>query len=211
MAKHRPFTTLLWVAIIVVVVCVGGTAGIRYLIPLATYSVASSSGEPTLHKDEIVLVDSPRAFCQIKEPAPGQLVVHRKPTDRFKYIKRIVAGPGATVQMKAGRLFIDGQAVPTEPLGPDPAEAGSTLWRELLPDGKSYTVRDMGRTQFDDTSPVTLGPDQWFLLGDNRDNSADSRVPVEMGGIGVVQTEDLCGVIRSIFSSMDPKRAGIKL
>lgn len=193
------------------VVTGGGFFALRYYTPLSTYEIVSSSGEPNLLIGDTVLSDSARAVCQIKDPEPGELVVHQKPTDRFKYIKRIVAGPGAVVQMQGGRLLIDGKAVETEPLGADPAQAGSTLWRETLPNGKSYIVRDMGHTEFDDTAPVTLGSDQWFLLGDNRDDSADSRVPVEMGGIGVVQRTDLCGVVRSIFASKDPKRVGMRL
>jgi signal peptidase I len=203
MAKHRPFTTLLWVTGLVLAVCVGGGAAIRYLIPLATYSVASRSGEPNLRVGEVVLVDSPRAFCRIESPHPGQLVVHRK--NGVIYLKRLIAGPGATVQMKGGRLFLDGQPASTTPLGADPAEAQSQLLRETLPDGVSYIVRDMGPSQFDNTEPVKVPEGYWFLLGDNRDNSADSRVN------GPVALEDICGAVRSIFTSPDAKRVGLKL
>ncbi|USI73665.1 signal peptidase I [Sphingomonas morindae] len=163
-------------------------------------------------------------------PRRGDVVVFRAPPDdRHDYIKRLIGLPGDRVQMRAGRLWLNGRIVPrariadfvvplaanTEcrsialtPYGLSADAEGRPLcrlprYRETLPDGRSYTIIDQGVTPQDDTPPVTVPPGHFFLMGDNRDISADSRFPATPGGgIGLVPFDNLEGrALITFFSS----------
>ena len=114
--------------------------------------------------------------------------------------------PGQTVEMRHGVLWIDGREVPHEDLGPAGRRAGVRRWRLTLPNGRSYVVlkTDAGG-MLDDTPATTLGPGQLFVMGDNLDNSLDSRVP---SAVGPVPRELVVGRAAVIFWSRDPGRIG---
>ena len=160
-------------------------------------------------------------------PARGDVVVFRShgPNDH-DVIKRVIGLPGDTIQMRKGQLILNGQAVPklrvadfTLPETPNfhcgPAyetvAAGQTLcrferYRETLPGGRSYDVLDMIQGgDGDDTGLFTVPAGNVFLMGDNRDNSADSRFPagdgpgMGMGYIPFERIEGRAGV--SVFST----------
>jgi signal peptidase I len=144
-------------------------------------------------------------------PKRGDVVVFRWPGDRSQvWVKRVVGLPGDGVQMRQGVLFINGQAVALKPDGIGNAEddngAGEPANRyvETLPGGVSHTIfkiYDHGR--LDDTPEVTVPKDRLFVMGDNRDNSADSRVPVSEGGVGLLPTDNLVGRVDAIVGSWD--------
>ncbi len=159
-------------------------------------------------------------------PERGDVVVFKTPADnRTDYIKRVIGLPGDTVAMRAGQLELNGKPVPkvriddyVQPVtpnapcfGPEFTEAGSDggtrcrypQFRETLPNGKSYAVLDIGISDGDETRTFTVPAGHVFLLGDDRDKSADSRFPpVKDGGVGMVPVENLVGrAWVSVFST----------
>jgi signal peptidase I len=150
-------------------------------------------------------------------PARGDVVVFKAPPlNRTDYIKRVIGLPGDTVQVRGGQVFLNGNAIPKVRIddfvapvtanspcfAPQFAEAasdGSTRcryprYRETLPGGKSYNVLDVANSDADDTRVFTVPAGHLFLMGDDRDKSADSRFPaVDGGGIGFVPVENLQG------------------
>jgi signal peptidase I len=144
-------------------------------------------------------------------PKRGDVVVFRWPGDRSQaWVKRVVGLPGDRVQMRQGQLFINDQPASLKPDGIGEAEDdnGSSeparRYVETLPGGVSHTIfkiYDHGR--LDNTPEVTVPPDRLFVMGDNRDNSADSRVPVSEGGVGLLPTDNLVGRVDAIVGSWD--------
>lgn len=136
-------------------------------------------------------------------PARGDVIVFRLPRDRATlYAKRVIGLPGDRVQMVKGRLVLDGAVVPREPAPDlaDPSGSSSAAVRsytERLPEGVSYRIVEaQGDTgMLDDTPEVTVPAGQLFVLGDNRDNSVDSRMPADKMGVGFVPLDHIVGKI----------------
>jgi signal peptidase I len=141
-------------------------------------------------------------------PERGDVVVFRSPKDTSTdYIKRVVGLPGDRIQMKQGLLYINDIPVSREPLADyDAADlCGSESsravrhWRETLPNGASYETLDCVEDGFyDNTTVYTVPAGHLFVLGDNRDNSTDSRV---LSALGYVPLENLVGRASLIFFS----------
>ena len=141
------------------------------------------------------------------EPQRGDVVVFRFPKDdTIDYIKRVIGLPGDRIQMIDGLLHINGEPVTRERISDfiDDDEYGRTSrvkrWQETLPNGVTYTTLDLMENGFYDNTEVYLvPPDHYFMMGDNRDNSADSRVLSE---VGYVPFENLVGRAQIIFFSI---------
>ncbi|MGD0189181.1 MAG: signal peptidase I [Rhizomicrobium sp.] len=142
------------------------------------------------------------------EPHRGDVVVFRFPPDpSVDFIKRVIGLPGDTVQMINGQLWLNGKAIPkvrvadyveTDEFG---GESHVKRYRETLPSGKSYYVLDrMESGPGDNTQLYTVPAGHYFMMGDNRDNSADSRR--EVGSVGFVPAENLVGKAEFIFFSV---------
>ena len=159
------------------------------------------------------------------QPERGDVVIFKAPPrNDIDYIKRVIGLPGDQVQMRGGQLFLNGQAVPRKrladfvvPVSPNTRcffphfeatlEDGAPVCRyprysETLPGGRSYEVLDLGPTPQDDTEPVVVPEGMMFMMGDNRDNSLDSRFPTAYG-VGYVPYENLVGRADRSFPSWD--------
>ncbi|MFZ1990680.1 MAG: signal peptidase I [Alphaproteobacteria bacterium] len=144
------------------------------------------------------------------EPKRGDVIVFKTPSDnKTDYIKRLIGLPGDTIQVKGGVLFINGLAVPRRALGPYTSNnpmtglpTTGTRYEETLPNGVKYTTLDLGQSRADDTDEFIVPAGHYFMMGDNRDNSEDSRFPVAVGGVGYVPAENLEGKAEILFFSM---------
>jgi signal peptidase I len=144
-------------------------------------------------------------------PKRGDVVVFRWPGDRSQaWVKRVVGLPGDRIQMRQGMLYINGQAAALKPdgIGSSEDEDGgrepARRYIETLPGGVSHTIFKMvDHGRLDDTPEVTVPKDRLFVMGDNRDNSADSRVAVDEGGVGLLPTDNLVGRVDAIVGSWD--------
>lgn len=140
-------------------------------------------------------------------PQRGDIVVFRPPhLPRVDFIKRVIGLPGDTVQMKEGRLYLNGRLVPqkrTEDFVDD--DNPTRLKRvarfiETLPNGVSYEVLDaVANSATDNTRLFTVPEGHYFMVGDNRDNSQDSRA---VGGFTFVPLDHIIGRAEAIFFSI---------
>jgi len=139
-------------------------------------------------------------------PKRGDIVVFKLPRDNSTdYIKRVVGLPGDRIQVKGGILFINDAEVKRVPVDTfDDGGVRYARYRETLPNGVSYLVLDRDANGMEDNTQVfEVPPDHYFMMGDNRDNSTDSRVPPTSGGVGYVPFENLVGRAEIIFFSVD--------
>ncbi|MGE4322871.1 MAG: signal peptidase I [Sphingobium sp.] len=162
-------------------------------------------------------------------PARGDIVIVSPANRREDYIKRVIGLPGDTVEVRGGQVMLNDVAVPQRPLKPiriavdrnapcPPSQFPGALVagrdgrdycelpvrQEILPNGKSYMTIDMGPSPLDWYGPVEVPQDHLFLMGDNRDNSADSRASLAENGLGgPVPWEAIGGRAEFITFSLD--------
>lgn len=173
----------------------------------------------------------PFSMCPIEgrifgsTPERGDIVVFRHPVLNTDYVKRVIGLPGDTIQVKQGVLYINGVAAPQVPAGEfietferqgsfgttpicangavgQGADCVKERYTETLPNGVKHDVLNVGNGRLDNTDVYTVPEGQLFFMGDNRDNSTDSRVNQRAGGVGFVPIDHALGrVDRVIFSA----------
>jgi signal peptidase I len=139
-------------------------------------------------------------------PKRGDIVVFKLPRDdSTDYIKRVIGLPGDRIQVRNGVLYVNDEEVVREPVDMfDDDGFQIQRYRETLPNGVSYMVLDRTPNGPEDNTQVyEVPPDHYFMMGDNRDNSTDSRVPPTSNGVGYVPFENLVGRAEIIFFSVD--------
>ena len=160
------------------------------------FDAPSVSMAPTINRGDYFLA-SLRAFAA-NGPDRGDVVVFR--TSAGDFVKRVAGIPGDHVRMLHGQLVLNGKPVPRRRVEDfmDQGETGPNAVRqyvETLPSGRSYRTLDiLDHGPEDDTGDTVVPPDRYFVLGDNRDNSDDSRLDV-----GFVRRADLVGRVAVKF------------
>ena len=194
------------------------------------FTIPSASMEPNLYEGDYIIVSkwsygysrhsmpwSPPLFegrILSRMAERGDIVVFKRANNDGQgytdYIKRIIGLPGDTVQMIANRLYINGEVVPdvvVEAAQVRGAFQGQTpiQLRETLPGGHAFRIQDFGPgSPSDDTDAFTIPDGHYFVMGDNRDDSMDSRYVWEAGGVGLVPHENLVGKAQVILFSWTP-------
>lgn len=144
-------------------------------------------------------------------PKRGDIAVFKLPSDdKTDYIKRVIGLPGDHIQLKNARLFINGTIVPRVPIKRvTTRDAYGHLvkvptYKETLPGGVSHTIIQLdGDTgPYSNTGVFVVPPHEYFMMGDNRDNSTDSRVPPDEGGVGYVPVVNFVGRSEILFFSI---------
>jgi signal peptidase I len=192
------------------------------------FIVPSGSMEPTLLVGDEILASkfaygysryslpfgpTPNLRGEIAERPPerGDIVVFRLPRDPAEtYVKRVVGLPGDRIQVTGGILYINGKPAPRRKIGTFAAAVGEqniplNRYIETLPNGRQHEIvklRDNG--VFNDTQEYRVPAGCYFMMGDNRDNSLDSRVPADEGGVGFVPAENVVGRADRVLFSITP-------
>jgi signal peptidase I len=188
--KGRWITELIVIVIIVLL--------IRAFVAQA-YNIPSGSMKPTLLVGDFILVN--KLVYRFSEPQRGDIVVFKYPIDpNIDFIKRIIALPGEEVEVRNNQVFINGKPLPLIEVGRG-EENGvrKVIYEEVLPEGKKHKVQFYEDFPFSkrDFGPVVVPPNHYFVMGDNRDNSEDSRY------WGFVPRENIVGKAFVIYFSGD--------
>ena len=139
------------------------------------------------------------------DPKRGDVVVFKVPKDNATdYVKRVIGLPGDTVQMNQGDLYINGEKVQKKALRQEKKDAGAgqtdifQIFEETLPGGVTHIMQTKGDTEsvYNNTLPFKVPAGQFFMMGDNRDNSSDSR------DWGTVPAENIVGRAEFVFFSI---------
>jgi len=188
------------------------------------FTIPSDSMEPGLHTGDYIVVSKfdygwsrysiplglplfEGRVLQSQGPRRGDVLVFKLPRDPHQdYIKRLIGLPGDRVQVRGGTVFVNGRAIPQKADGftqdPGSPEVRVEQRIETRPDGRPYVTFDRGEAHDGDDTGVYVVPEgHYFMMGDNRDNSLDSRWPPAAYGVGFVPAENIVGQARFVLAS----------
>jgi signal peptidase I len=188
------------------------------------YRIPSESMQPTLEVGDYILVTKwpygygPYSFSPLERlfppgrllarpPKRGDVIVFRSVPDPYRdYVKRLIGLPGERIQLRDSRLYINGEPVEREPLGLTPFAASNgqmvqvETWQETLPNGATYRTFERPGVAEESSAEYVVPEGHYFFMGDDRDNSEDSRVLKKMG---FVPFENLVGPAQFVLVSFD--------
>ena len=188
------------------------------------FTIPSSSMEPGLVVGDYVVVSKfaygwsrsslpgghPRAPGRLfgQEPRRGDVVVFRLPRDPAEvWVKRVIGLPGDTVRVRSGIVLVNDRAIPQalvrQTQNHDAPTRPVAEVAERLADGRRYLTYDGGLSEGDDTVSIRVPAGHYFMMGDNRDNSLDSRWPSTQG-VGLLPVENIVGRADLILASWRP-------
>jgi signal peptidase I len=204
--------------------------GLRTLL-FQPFTIPSDSMEPALQSGDYMVVSKfDYGFSRYSlplappfgegrllahQPRRGEVIVFKLPRDpSIDYVKRLIGLPGDRVQVVHGVVWLNGKRLAQQPLGftrdPDNLARIVTEVRESLPDGRSYlTFHEDADHDGENTGVYVVPEGQYFFMGDNRDNSLDSRWPKALG-VGFVPAANLEGRARAVLLSWKPGAAILK-
>lgn len=234
MGKSKSRIGELWESLRTLIYAVLIALGIR-TVAYEPFHIPSESMLPTLLVGDYVFVSkfaygyskysilfSPPVFSGrilSTPPKRGDVVVFRWPRDpSIDYIKRVIGLPGDRLQMRDGVLLINGEAVKRRRVEDferrdrfGNIQERIQQFEEVLPGGAVYRTLDLYAYGSGDTTGVyTVPAGHYFMVGDNRDNSQDSRVPIELGGVGYVPADHLIGRADLRWISIEPSASLFK-
>jgi signal peptidase I len=196
-----------WVYILFAVVLYGSPGGFGYIIPerFLSFQIPSESMVPTLLVGDRLVADG--WAYRNDSPRRGDIIVFDYPRDpSIKYVKRVVGLPGDQVQIVGGELYVNKVVVNAHRTS-DPSQMddgwGVVEYMETLGDVK-HVIRRAQPTMFLNYGPVTVPEKSYFVMGDNRDRSSDSRV------WGFVPEAAIVGKMRYVYFSWDGEKGGIR-
>jgi len=139
------------------------------------------------------------AVISWSDPERGDIITCWSPKNGDRLVKRVVAIPGDTIAMTGGRLILNGTPLNYLPTSAQESEAisGRVFFKENLAGLQHTVAHDPQKNALHDFGPIKVGADQYFLMGDNRDNSADSRY------FGFVERSAVCGKVNAVVFSLD--------
>jgi signal peptidase I len=185
-----------WITELIVIVMV--VLLIRTFVAQA-YNIPSGSMKPTLLVGDFILVN--KLVYRFSEPQRGDIVVFKYPIDpNIDFIKRIIALPGEQVEVRNNQVFINGKPLPLIEVGRrEENGVRKVIYEEVLPEGIKHKVQFYEDFPFSkrDFGPVVVPPNHYFVMGDNRDNSEDSRY------WGFLPRENIVGKAFVIYFSGD--------
>jgi signal peptidase I len=197
MTPWRAFSLILFAAAAGIVASAPVGAVVNLFGFHCCYYMASRSMLPTLPQGKML---GAVAYSPSDGPEAGDVILFQRPArGADPYVKRIIGRPGDRVQMIAGTLNLNGKATKRERIGEfvNTAESGPTTyrrWRETLANGVSYeTIDETDNYDFGNTSVFEVPAGEYFVLGDARDNSWDSRDPSRFGNVPLA---DILGKVK---------------
>jgi signal peptidase I len=173
-----------------------------------SYQIPSESMVPSLLVGDRLVADGWAYWGHDKNPKRGEIVVFDYPRDHsVKYVKRVIGVPGDTVELRQGELYLNGRPVPQQRTSAGARRTADgweqTEFLETLDNTSHpiYRTQPMAHTDF---GPVTVPEGNYFVMGDNRDRSSDSRV------WGYVKREEILARMQYIYFSRDQESGGIR-